>query len=115
MDLSSEVIRPDVANTAPLTRREITELLPEVRGWSLKEGRLTARFGFKGFPEALAFLNRVAEFAARENHFPDLSIQEGRYVEVAWYTYAIGGLSRNDFIMAARLSEQLRRRRGGIV
>ena len=34
------------------------------------------RFGFKGFPEALAFLNRVAEFAARENHFPDLSIQE---------------------------------------
>ena len=33
MDLSSE-IRPDVANTAPLTRREITELLPEVRGWS---------------------------------------------------------------------------------
>jgi len=38
MDLSSEAIRPDVANTAPLTRREITELLPEVRGWSLKEG-----------------------------------------------------------------------------
>jgi 4a-hydroxytetrahydrobiopterin dehydratase len=33
-------------------------------------------------------------------------------VDVAWYTYAIGGLSRNDFIMAARLSEWLRSRQG---
>ncbi len=49
----------------------------------------------------------------RENHIPDISIRMGRIVDVAWYTYAIGGLSRNDFIMAARLSEWLRYRQGG--
>jgi len=60
----------------------------------------------------VAFLNEVAGFAARENHFPDISIHAGRLVDVAWYTYAIGGLSRNDFVMAARLSGQLRSRQG---
>jgi len=40
----------------------------------------------------------IARFSARENHFPDIGIHKGRIVDVAWYTYAIGGLSRNDFI-----------------
>ena len=115
MDLSSEAIVLDVADTAPLTRREIVDLLPEVPDWSLEEGRLTTRFACKGFDEAVTFLNEVAEFAARENHLPDLGIHAGRFVDVAWYTYAIGGLSRNDFIMAARLSEWLRCRQGGFL
>ncbi|MDK2915692.1 MAG: 4a-hydroxytetrahydrobiopterin dehydratase [Euryarchaeota archaeon] len=115
MDLSSESLTPDVADTAPLTRREIADLLPEVPEWSLDDGRLTARFACKGFAEAVTFLNDVAEFAARENHTPDLGIRETRYVDVAWYTYAIGGLSRNDFIMAARLSEWLRCRQGALL
>jgi 4a-hydroxytetrahydrobiopterin dehydratase len=112
MDLSSEAISQDVADTAPLNRREIADLLPEVPDWSLVDGRLSARFACKGFDDAVAFLNEVAGFAARENHFPDISIHEGRLVDVAWYTYAIGGLSRNDFIMAARLSGWLRSRQG---
>lgn len=115
MDLSSEPISPDVPNTAPLTRREIVGLLPGVPGWSLEDGRLVARFACKGFCDAVAFLREVAEFAERENHFPDIGISEGRNVDVAWYTYAIGGLSRNDFIMAARLSEQLRYRQAGFL
>ena len=115
MDLSSKAIVPDVADTAPLTRREIADLLPEVPDWSLEDGRLTARFSCKGFDEAVTFLNEVAEFAARENHPPDLGIHAARYVDVAWYTYAIGGLSRNDFIMAARLSEWLRCRQGAFL
>ena len=112
MDLSSEAIVPDVADTAPLTRREIATLLPELPDWSLEDGRLTARFACKGFDEAMAFLTEVAGFAAREKHLPDLGIHAGRFVDVAWYTYAIGGLSKNDFIMAARLSGWFRRRRG---
>jgi len=112
MDLSSEAISQDVADTAPLNRREIADLLPEVPDWSLMDGRLSARFACKGFNEAVMFLREVAEFAARENHFPDISIHEGRLVDVAWYTYTIGGLSRNDFIMAARLSGWLRSRQG---
>ncbi|WP_292519088.1 4a-hydroxytetrahydrobiopterin dehydratase [Methanoculleus sp.] len=113
MDLSSEATRPDVADTAPLTRREIADLLLEVPDWSLEDGRLSARFACKGFSEALHFLGEIAAFAAREKHLPDIGIRENRIVDVAWYTYAIGGLSRNDFIMAARLSERLRSRQGG--
>ncbi len=112
MDLSSEAISPDVADTAPLNRREIADLLPEVPEWSLEDGRLSARFACKEFDNAVTFLNEVAGFAAREDHLPDIGIHKGRFVDVAWYTYAIGGLSRNDFIMAARLSGWLRVRQG---
>ncbi len=113
MDLSAEPISPGVADTAPLTRREIVDLLPEVPDWSLEDGHLRARFTCKDFCDAVRLLNEIAAFAARENHPPDIGIREGRIVDVAWYTYAIGGLSRNDFIMAARLSERLRSRQGG--
>lgn len=115
MDLSSETISPDVADTAPLTRREIADLLPEVPDWLLENGRLTARFACRGFDEAVTLLNEIAGFAARENHLPDLAIHATRFVDVAWYTYAIGGLSRNDFVMAARLSEWLRYRQGALL
>jgi len=108
MDLSSEPISPDVADTAPLTRREIADLAPEIPEWSLEDGHISARFACKGFNEAVMFLREIIIFSARENHLPDVGIHEGRFVDVAWYTYAIGGLSRNDFIMAARLSERLR-------
>jgi 4a-hydroxytetrahydrobiopterin dehydratase len=63
----------------------------------------------------VAFLNEIAAFAAREDHPPDLGIHAARFVDVAWYTYAIGGLSRNDFVMAARLSEWLRYRQGALL
>ncbi|MCK9278554.1 MAG: 4a-hydroxytetrahydrobiopterin dehydratase [Methanoculleus sp.] len=113
MDLSSEAISPDVADTAPLTRREIADLLPGVPGWSLDDGRLSARFACTGFSGAVTFFQEIAAFAARENHIPEISIRMGQLVDVSWYTYTIGGLSRNDFIMAARLSEWLRCRQGG--
>ena len=108
MDLSSEPISPDVADTAPLTRREIVDLLPGVPGWSFEDGRLVARFVCKNFCDAVKLLQGISRFSAREGHLPDIGITKGRTVDVAWYTYAIGGLSRNDFIMAARLSERLR-------
>ncbi|MGI6022278.1 MAG: 4a-hydroxytetrahydrobiopterin dehydratase [Methanoculleus sp.] len=113
MDLSSEPISPDVADTAPLTRREIVDLLPGVPGWSFEDGRLAARFVCKNFCDAVKLLQEISRFSAREGHLPDIGITKGQTVDVAWYTYAIGGLSRNDFIMAARLSGWLWCRQGG--
>jgi 4a-hydroxytetrahydrobiopterin dehydratase len=113
MDLASEPIVPYTPGEVPLTRREILELLPEVREWSLEDGHLVQRFTGKDFLDCLAFLEECAEFAAREGHYPDISIREGRRVEISWYTIAAGGLTRNDFIMAARLSERIRSRQGG--
>ena len=66
--------------------------------------RLQREFDFKNFPEALAFTNRVGELAEEEGHHPLLKTEWGK-VTVQWWTHAIGGLHRNDFIMAAKTSD----------
>jgi 4a-hydroxytetrahydrobiopterin dehydratase len=81
------------------------QLAPE---WSLAHGRkLFRRFRFKDFAAAFAFTSRVAALAEEEGHHPDLKLGWG-YLEVELTTHAIGGLSRNDFILAAKIDELTR-------
>lgn len=84
---------------------EIGELLPRVPDWTLveKEGvrRLEREFRFRDFASALAFTDVVGERAEGAGHHPALLTEWGR-VTVTWWTHAIGGLHRNDFVMAAR-------------
>ncbi len=91
-----------------LTEAEIAGLRPRVPGWQLAERggieRLERAFGFRNFAEALAFTNRVGEQAEEEGHHPALLTEWGR-VTVTWWTHKIGGLHRNDFIMAAKTDE----------
>jgi 4a-hydroxytetrahydrobiopterin dehydratase len=91
-----------------LTDAEITELHPQVPDWHVvqREGinRLERVFRFRNFAEALAFTNRVGERAEMEGHHPALLTEWGR-VKVTWWTHKIGGLHRNDFIMAAQTDE----------
>ena len=95
---------PNIGGICPLTRKEVFDLRPEATGWSLADGHLTRRFALKNFQECLAFVREIAELAAREGHFPDIAITEQRYVDISWYTYACGGLTLNDFIMAAKIN-----------
>ena len=91
-----------------LTDAEIAELRPQVPEWQVvqREGikRLERLFRFRNFAEALAFTNRVGEQAEKEGHHPALLTEWSR-VTVTWWTHKIGGLHRNDFIMAARTDE----------
>ena len=91
-----------------LTEAEIGELRPQVPGWQLVERggikRLERVFGFRDFAEALAFTNEVGEQAEEEGHHPALLTEWGR-VTVTWWTHKIGGLHRNDFVMAAKTDE----------
>ena len=91
-----------------LTEAEISGLRPRVPDWQLVERdgikRLERVFGFRNFAEALAFTNRVGEQAEEEGHHPALLTEWGR-VTVTWWTHKIGGLHRNDFIMAAKTDE----------
>jgi 4a-hydroxytetrahydrobiopterin dehydratase len=91
-----------------VTEAEIAELSPRVPDWQLveREGikRLERVFGFRNFAEALAFTDRVGERAEEEGHHPALLTEWGR-VTVTWWTHKIGGLHRNDFIMAAKTDE----------
>ncbi len=91
-----------------LSETEIRELRPRVPGWHLveREGikRLERVFGFRNFGEALAFTDRVGGLAEEEGHHPALLTEWGK-VTVTWWTHKIGGLHRNDFIMAAKTDE----------
>lgn len=88
-----------------LTDTEIGEMRPRVPEWLVLERdgikQLERAFSFADFAGALAFTDRVGEQAEREGHHPVLLTEWGR-VTVTWYTHKIGGLHKNDFIMAAR-------------
>lgn len=88
-----------------VTEAEIAELRREVSGWQLLErdgiARLERVFHFPSFADALTFTNRVGVLAEAEGHHPALLTEWGR-VTVTWWTHKIGGLHRNDFIMAAK-------------
>ncbi len=88
-----------------VTEVEQAELLPLIPQWKLveREGipRLERVFRFSNFVEALAFTNRVGALAEVEGHHPALLTEWGK-VTVTWWTHAIKGLHRNDFVMAAK-------------
>ena len=92
-------------NAPQLSNAEIAELHTQVPRWEIlkRDGipRLERVFPFKDFAQALAFTNKVGELAERANHHPAILTEWGK-VTITWWTHAIGGLHRNDFIMAAR-------------
>jgi len=91
-----------------LTHTEIAELQPQVPEWQVREvdgmKRLERIFKFKNFAQALEFTNKIGAIAEEEDHHPLLITEWGR-VTVNWWTHKIGGLHKNDFIMAARTDE----------
>ena len=78
--------------------REIPEWTPEVRDGVMQLERV---YKFRNFKQALAFTNGVAEIAEEVGHHPALLTEWGK-VTVTWWSHEMGGLHRNDFIMAAR-------------
>ena len=91
-----------------VTDEEIAELHPAVSEWRLTEDdgvkRLDRTFKVQGFAPAMAFADQVGDAAEAEGHHPRLTVEWGR-VNVEWWTHKIGGLHRNDFIMAAKTDE----------
>ena len=96
--------------TAPLSRAEVDRLLAEVPGWTAEEAdghlRLTRIVKFKGFMPGADLINRIAPIAEAEGHHPDLLLTYGSLTIWLW-THAAGGLTDNDFILAARLAEAI--------
>ena len=98
------------AGEPTLTDAEIEDLLPQVEGWQVKEvdgmKRLEKVFKFKNFAQALELTNKIGAIAEEEDHHPLIVTEYGR-VTVNWWTHKIGGLHKNDFIMAAKTDELL--------
>jgi 4a-hydroxytetrahydrobiopterin dehydratase len=98
------------AGEPTLTDAEIEDLLLHVHQWQVREvdgmKRLEKVFKLKNFVQALEFTNKIGAIADEENHHP-LIITEWGKVTVQWWTHKIGGLHKNDFIMAAKTDDLL--------
>jgi 4a-hydroxytetrahydrobiopterin dehydratase len=90
--------------TPPLGEEEAQALGTHLDpGWQRDgTGRLGREFAFGNFRDAFGFATRVALLAEREFHHPELTVAWGKVLVVFW-TETVNGLSRNDFIMAARI------------
>lgn len=102
MRLSDERCAPVEKGSKPLSGGQAAALSKEVSGWSLKDGELEREYRFKGFEEAMEFVNRVASVASGQDHHPDILVSYNR-VTLTLATHKIGGLTRNDFIVAAKI------------
>jgi 4a-hydroxytetrahydrobiopterin dehydratase len=72
--------------------------------WHEVDGALERTFELPSFPEAIAFVNRVAELAEREGHHPDVTISYKK-VTLRWVTHSAGGITDRDHELAARSAD----------
>jgi 4a-hydroxytetrahydrobiopterin dehydratase len=107
MELKSKKCVPCEGGTPKLTRDRVGALLREVSGWEAVDEKICKTFTHDNFGQAMAFVNRVAAVAEAEGHHPDFCVHYSR-VDVTLWTHAVGGLSENDFILAAKI-DALRR------
>lgn len=91
-----------------LTAAQISELLPQLTSWQVSENQqeIFRDYAFKNYYQTMAFVNAVAWLAHQEDHHPDLEVGYN-HCKVRYSTHAIGGLSENDFICAAKVNHLL--------
>jgi len=110
--LAAERCEPCAKGTPPLEEREAAALDEQVPGWRREGNRsLRRELSFPNFRDAFAFVARVALVAETEGHHPDIELSWGR-AAFTLTTHAAGGLTRNDFVLAAKI-DRLADRPGG--
>ena len=87
--------------TEPHTAKEANDRLKKLKGWSIEDGKLVKVYPFTNYYQTMAFVNALAWISHREDHHPDLLVGYNK-CRVEYMTHAIGGLSENDFICAAK-------------
>ena len=107
--LSTRHCTPIAAGTPPLGGEQALRLLAQLHAdWMLSGDNtsISRSFGFSNYYQTLAFVNALAWIAHGEEHHPDLEVGYNRCL-VRYSTHAVGGLSENDFICAARIDALL--------
>jgi 4a-hydroxytetrahydrobiopterin dehydratase len=103
-DLATKKCKPCEGGVAPLTATEIHDLLAQLTGWQYVNGRIVKSYAFQNHYQVMAFVNAVAWISHREDHHPDITVGYNQ-CHVEYVTHAIGGLSENDFICAAKVDK----------
>ena len=104
MDLTQQKCVPCEGGVKPFDEPEIQLYLSYLKTtWNIDDNKkIEKKFTFKGFKDAIAFVNKVAEIAESEGHHPDIEVSYN-IVELKIWTHAVGGLSVNDFILARKI------------
>ena len=102
MDLTRKKCVPCEGGVPRVTGPALDALLASVEGWQLAGDRIRKHLRFRDFKAATAFLNAMADLAEEEGHHPDFSVHYST-VDVEIWTHAAGGLTENNFILAAKI------------
>lgn len=105
-DLRNRRCRPCEGGVPPLTDAQILELLERVPGWRRDGPAIVREFSFKNYARTVAFVNAVVWIAMTEDHHPEIAFGF-KTCTIRYTTHAIGGLSENDFICAAKINALL--------
>ena len=100
-DLVKKRCKPCEGGVAPYDAAQTKEMLKQLKAWIVEDGKLVKLYPFRNYYETMAFVNALAWISHREDHHPDLQVGYNK-CRVEYLTHAIGGLSENDFICAAK-------------
>lgn len=102
-DLTDRKCKPCEGGIPPLGKEEAENLLKQLeQDWQLMDNKISRIFSFKNYYQTMAFVNAAAWVSHREDHHPDMMVGYNQ-CRVEYTTHAIGGLSENDFICAAKI------------
>ena len=102
--LARKRCKPCEGGMPPLGKTRAEALLTQVPGWRLRTAKLTRTVRFEDFLTLMEFVNDLAQLAEEQGHHPDFRVRYSR-LDLELTTHAIGGLSENDFILAAKIDE----------
>jgi 4a-hydroxytetrahydrobiopterin dehydratase len=104
-ELIQKKCKPCEGGVEPYSPQEAVDQLAKLPGWRLTHDgqRIRKDWALKNFMAAIQFFKEVARVAEEDQHHPDLHLEGYRNVWIEIYTHAIGGLSENDFILAAKI------------
>lgn len=104
MKLHQKKCVPCEGGVPPLRGRLLKKYMSQVSGWKKNGSKIVKEYIFKNDVAALRFLNKIGKVSVKEGHHPAATWTYNK-VSVEFWTHAIGGLSTNDFIMAAKLDK----------
>ena len=100
--LTDKKCTPCEGGVAPMTAPQIEQMLGQVDQWEYVEDHIEKTYNFKNYYETISFVNAVAWVSNQEGHHPNMEVNF-RDCKVNYWTHAIGGMSENDFICAAKV------------
>lgn len=106
-ELTRKKCVPCEGGVEPYSPQQAREQLSKLPGWKLTADgkRIRREWTVKNFMAGMQFFKKVAELAESEGHHPDLHLAGYRNAAIEIWTHAIGGLSENDFILAAKIDQ----------